>query len=198
VNQHTCICGTVFPWDVDPVTKAAHPTCPCSAPTLGSNSPPTRRDGQSILCEVNKFDDMIDYISVLRPGFSQVIAVDENFRLFQRAWCVAELYAAFSLGLKQTIVLLSSSTLDKHQSELLQLRIEDMGSSNPADKAMILSKIDDREGFDNGLQRMIMDESGLLRSWRGDQDIIAYIGVVAKRSHHRDESQPSESQPDMV
>ena len=43
---------------------------------------------------MNKFDDMIEYLAARDPDFGQVIAVDGDFVLFSRAWCVAEIVMA--------------------------------------------------------------------------------------------------------
>jgi len=41
--------------------------------------------------ELNKFDDMMAFRQKHTSGFGQLIVVDENFVVFKRAWCVAEM-----------------------------------------------------------------------------------------------------------
>ena len=58
VNQHRGICGSNPRADVDPVTHIPHPVCHCTAPKIFNTTLPVNSDGQSIECEMNKFDDM--------------------------------------------------------------------------------------------------------------------------------------------
>jgi len=183
VDQHASICEAVLPADVDIVTGMPHPTCQCGAPKFASSAPPTRQDGQSIPCEMNKFDDMIEYLRMLQPDFSLVVAVDEEFRLFQRAWCVAELYTAHELGMAQSMKVISEPCLAGHEAELRQLRVEDMRSSNPADKDMILAKIEDKSAFNAKLAHVIFDKEGLLSRWKDGCDMILCLGDLARRQY---------------
>ena len=58
-------------------------------------------NGRSVECEMNKFDEMMAFLSYHDKSFAQVIAVDAGFELFSRAWCVSELAKAHSCGMKQ-------------------------------------------------------------------------------------------------
>eukprot|EP00438_Fugacium_kawagutii_P024645 Skav203982 [mRNA] locus=scaffold3369:40452:41028:- [translate_table: standard] len=58
VNQHIGICGANPRGDVDPVTMIPHPVCPCNAQKIFNETPPLNIVGESIGCEMNKFDDM--------------------------------------------------------------------------------------------------------------------------------------------
>jgi len=134
---------------------------------------------------MNKFDDMMYFLSFLRPHFSQVIAVDRDFALFHRAWCVAELYVAHALRMRQSMQVMSKSNFAEHHEELQQLRVEDMSSSNPADKEMILNKIQDKDAFNARLMSMIFDDDGLLQTWKDGFDIVAFLADIARRGRDR-------------
>merc|ERR1712176_892645 len=124
VDQHVGICGSVCSSDTDPVTGQLHPTCDCSMDKSFSYSKPTREDGQSIHCEMNKFDDLIQCLASIQPGFEQIVAVDLDFRLFQRTWCIAELHKASVLGLSQFLRLPCEQSLKDRTHELKNLRVE--------------------------------------------------------------------------
>ena len=59
INQHAGICGYVPPDLQDPVTHALPKACSCKHPKHWSDSEPLK-DGQSVDCEMNKFDNMMD------------------------------------------------------------------------------------------------------------------------------------------
>lgn len=191
VNQHAGICDMVFPTDIDPATGLQHPACPCAAKKHLSNTPPTRPDGQGIRCEMNKFDDMMEYLAELVPNFAQVIAVDASFNLFQRAWCVAELHRAHTLQMPQHMRLHCEHSCSLHQQNLKDLKVEDMRASNPDDKEMILGKIADKAAFNAEIQHLIFGEGGLLQGWRTGFDMVAMLGKVARRGYERMSSSSS-------
>eukprot|EP00438_Fugacium_kawagutii_P014750 Skav202474 [mRNA] locus=scaffold149:634840:652977:+ [translate_table: standard] len=60
VNQHIGICGSNPRGDMDPATMIPHPICSCAAPKIFNETPPLNFLGESINCEMNKFDDMSD------------------------------------------------------------------------------------------------------------------------------------------
>lgn len=60
---------------------------------------------------------------------SQVIAVDPDFALFTRAWCVAEIHEAQSIEMSQRMIILSEDNLRGHESWLHHLKVEDGSSS---------------------------------------------------------------------
>ena len=94
VNQHRGICSTHSPGDVDPVTSLPHPVCCCNTLKFFNKTPPVCSDGGSISCEMNKFDDMMAYVSSKDPQFSAVIVADTSLDIFSRAWCMAEVAEA--------------------------------------------------------------------------------------------------------
>eukprot|EP00933_Yihiella_yeosuensis_P027768 TRINITY_DN21636_c1_g4_i2.p1 TRINITY_DN21636_c1_g4~~TRINITY_DN21636_c1_g4_i2.p1 ORF type:complete len:520 (+),score=90.04 TRINITY_DN21636_c1_g4_i2:391-1950(+) len=169
VCQHSCICGANPKGDKDPVTGQVHPTCPCSMPKSFNKDAPLDGEGRSIACEMNKFDDMMSYLSVASEvQFRQLIAVDEKFELFSRAWCVAEIAEAFTMGMRQTLSIKRGDLLDVHEQRLRSLRVEEMQASRPEDVAEILAKIPDKASFNDQLQELIFHEgSGLFSKWRG-------------------------------
>lgn len=97
VNQHASICGGYGPeppeatpewkaWDkkrYDSVSQERFPVCGCHETKIFSH--------QDAACELNKFDDMMGYLSRAVDGFGQLIVVDESFEVLYRAWCVAEI-----------------------------------------------------------------------------------------------------------
>ena len=74
VNQHAGICGENPRGDVDPVTMLPHPVCSCRRPKFFNETPPLNDSGESILCEMNKFDDMMSFLASTDPSFSEVVA----------------------------------------------------------------------------------------------------------------------------
>lgn len=165
VNQHLSICENLS-CDKDSVTGYLHAGCDCGLPKILNTTPPLSTEGQSIGCEMNKFDDMMALLAEEVPEFSQVVAVDAQFCLFGRAWCVAELVQAHESSLKQFVKMHSRQVLEKSRSELQELRVEDMQASRAEDVQLILEKISDKSMFNQKLQSLIFDEAGLLSSWR--------------------------------
>lgn len=155
VCQHDGICGSNPYGTTDTVTKQSHPVCSCGKPKIWNSSPPLRADGQSINCELNKFDDMMEYLAARKPQFAQVIAVDASFVLFQRAWCVAEIAMAHSVGMDQHVKVRSQDFLEANKETLQSLQIQNMEASRPEDKVSILSKIPDVDEFNGRLQTLL-------------------------------------------
>eukprot|EP00439_Symbiodinium_sp_Y106_P068872 s439_g11.t1 len=192
VNQHAGICGT------DPVTCQLPPACTCDHPKYWSDTPPLK-DGQSVRCEMNKFHDswhasfepsglrdMMGLISTLKPGFSQVIAVDAKFQLFTRAWCVAEIHQAQQLGMVQRMRTLSQENLTQyeilwHFQHKIFVSLEEMSASNPADTELILSKIEDKARFNAELQSLIFGKDGLISACHMGFERMAILGAVARQ-----------------
>jgi len=168
VNQHASICGGNPYGDVDSVTRQPHPVCDCNLPKFFNSTAPLSLRGQSIGCEMNKFDDMMSFLASTGMHFEQVVAVDAGFSLFSRAWCVAELAEARRLGISQSLKLRSARTLSDHAEDLRGLQVEQLKASRPEDVEEILAKIPDKAAFNSALQKLIFDEdSGLLAAWDG-------------------------------
>ena len=158
VNQHAGICGENPKPDIDPVTQVPHPTCPCSMPKFFNKDPPLNENGESIHCEMNKFDDMMALLAEHTLGFGQVISVDAHLDLFGRAWCVAELAEAYRRRMDQKLMLKSKTLLLRRQCTLEGLRVENMQASRPEDVQHILAKIPDKQAFNKNLQKLVFDQ----------------------------------------
>merc|ERR1711920_60257 len=92
----------------DPVTCAEHPVCSCSHPKWLNDSSPRNGDGESMLCEMNKFDSMMFVLARCNRDFRQVIACDREFQLFTRTWCIAEIYVAHEHCMKASLIVHST------------------------------------------------------------------------------------------
>lgn len=156
VNQHITMCNYIGT-QRDTVTGLPYPLCKCNE---AKRTPTQYAD----MCEVNKFDDMMRHLSAENPAFGQVVAIDARFKLFSRAWCVAELAAASEMGMNQSIKIQSLSAFDQNEAMLRTLRIEDMNASREEDKALILSHIVDHGRFNTELQRLLFDD--LIPTWQ--------------------------------
>ena len=165
VNQHAGICGGNPNRDRDSVTGEVHRTCDCGLPKMFNATPPLSKGGESIGCEMNKFDDMMALLSAGNPDFAQVVAVDQQFGLFTRAWCVAELVQADETKLKQHVKMHSKVLLERKAGGLRNLRVQDMQASRPEDVQYILKRIPDKTLFNAKLQKLIFDKTGLLSTW---------------------------------
>jgi hypothetical protein len=116
VNQHAGICGGFGPQPAegaarrrfeknrrDTATNEVFELCHCRTPKVFSGDQ----------CEMNKFDDMMALLHGRNRSFTQLVAVDREFDIFTRAWCVAELVQATrmrfgtSLSLPFVILLMS-------------------------------------------------------------------------------------------
>ena len=192
VNQHASICGGNPNGDVDPVTKIPHPICTCNAPKFFNKDPPLNEHGESIKCEMNKFDDMMAFLARKDPNFTEVIAVDANLDLFGRAWCVAELFEAHRMGMAQNLMLRNTATLMTRQRTLQDIRVEDMKASRPEDVQQILAKIPDTKAFNEKLQELIFDGQVGLLAARKKADVLeqmedlSYVLRWAKLSESTD------------
>ena len=164
VDQHCGICGGNPNGDRDSVTGEEHPICNCGKEKYFNATPPLTQGGQSVECEMNKFDDMMEFLAASDENFGQVIAVDRVFVMFTRAWCVAEIAAAFECGLAQYMKLYSAQSLILHEDELKVMKIEQMQASRPEDVVEILAKIPDKDAFNIRLKSLIFDD--ILSNWK--------------------------------
>merc|ERR1712048_492185 len=96
-----------------------------------NSTPPLRVDDKSIPCEMNKFADMIKYMAATSDAFEQVIATDLKNELFQRAWVIAEIAQAHTVGLKQHLKLHSIDALTQREDSLKDLKVENMRAARP-------------------------------------------------------------------
>eukprot|EP00913_Durusdinium_trenchii_P028675 g26891.t1 len=73
-------------WDAkrrNSVSGDIFPLCPCGRKKYFNN--------EAALTELNKFDDLMRFLAREVPNFVHVTVGDENFEVFKRAWCVAEI-----------------------------------------------------------------------------------------------------------
>jgi hypothetical protein len=182
VNQHTGICGANPRQEEDPVSGIMHPVCSCGHPKFWNDTPPLRLDGEGILCEMNKFHDMMLYLNANDPSFRQVIAVDRKFDLFKRAWCVSEIHLAHSAYMSAMVKCHTGTSLELNHSALMNLRVQDMESSRPEDKAMILARIDDLDDFNDTLRWIIVDEdTGIFANWQDSLQSSGQLGRLVRK-----------------
>jgi len=193
INQHTCICGGNPFRSKDAVTGEEHAVCDCGSKAILNTTEPLLTDSmQSIPCELNKFDDMIEFLSAPDPRFTQVIAVDVSFVLFSRAWCVAEVAASHRMGMEQKLKIVSIQALHDHEEDLSHLRIQDMNASRPEDKEEILRKIPNHELFNDHLKALLFND--LLPAW-GRMDLVGQLdraGQVLRYLRWREHEKSSE------
>merc|ERR1711972_1316654 len=159
------ICGSNPSGRRDSVTGDLHPVCDCGKPKMLSTTAPTHL-GLSVECEMNKFTDMMSYLAVHDDSFDHITAVVNSFGLFNRAWCVAEIAEARSVGMTQRLLIRSKKGVQEHKDKLRAMKVQDMEASRREDVEYILKRISDHEEFNAHLQSLIFDEtSGLLSTW---------------------------------
>ncbi|CAK9027087.1 unnamed protein product [Durusdinium trenchii] len=135
----------------------------CSCESLAVKDPPVVD-----LQEMNKFDDMMIFLKrTLRQEarenhsdapvqLEQVVAIDVDFNLLTRVWCVAELVAARDLHLHQAVQIHSAARRNSCLDKLQILDVREANASFPADKDLVLSKIDDVDDFNLSLQDLML------------------------------------------
>jgi len=194
VNQHASICSGFGPppprgtlqeeeWDHkrrDSVTNKVFPVCTCNHPKFLNDQPD--------LCEMNKFNDVMDHLVHLNRRFRQVIFVDSNFTAFTRAWCVAETVEAHMLKVQQRPILRSRRALALDSSDfevytrLVNLSVTQCQASRPEDRDLILDTIPDIAKFDARLQWIIFGDHGLLREHFEGFGILQAAAKIARRT----------------
>lgn len=179
VSQHAGICSSIPRGEKDPVTNEEHIACDCGAPKYYNTTEPLYK-GRSVKCEMNKFDEMMAYLSARDPHFSQVIAVDANIALFTRAWCVAEIAKAHTIGMEQHLKLLNYRALEEHEFALRHLQIERMRATRTEDIEEILANIPDKAAFNKKLTSMLFRK--LIPQWENfdARDRMTMLGKVVR------------------
>lgn len=169
VNQHAAICDKNHEAK-DSLTGLPHPLCDCGLPKY--------YDGDE--CEMNKFDEMMAFLAARDPKFCQVVAVDSDFGVFTRAWCMAEVAQASYLGITTQMRLRDKEGLIRTGARLRDLDVREMKASRVEDVELILAKIPDKDAFNASLQSLIFDHrSGLLAAWR-DLDSSKQMGEAGR------------------
>jgi hypothetical protein len=77
-----------------------------------------------------------------KTRFGQVIAVDREFELFSRAWCLAEIAQAKRSHIPQSMKVFSFENIDHHFGKMENLDVRQCNASRAEDKAHILKKIE--------------------------------------------------------
>jgi len=187
VNQHAGICGgfgeppedpTAYEkWmqkRVDTSSGQPHPVCTCGEPKFFSDDP--------VPCEMNKFDDMLDLMIERMPCFRQVIAMDGDFDLLRRCWCLAEIVRTWKRGMPQNTVMLSSQGMDSHYCLLKDLDVRECQATNREDKEFILSRIPSIDNFNAQLKWLVFSRQGIFnRQLKCPRDKLSAAARVAAR-----------------
>jgi len=199
VNQHGGICGSFGPepeaadrrarcFKCDTATGQLFQLCRCH----------NEKHFDGPLCEMNKFDAMIQHIHSKNPSFIQIVVVDQNLEVFERAWCVAELVQCHNLGIFQRVHLPSEDMLNIWSSSfqpfarLATVKVVNCKASHPQDKVRILQKIPDLQAFDEHLHHIIFGENGFLhRALTGYDRLDAAVRAVRRLEAVRNALQDS-------
>ncbi|CAJ1367552.1 unnamed protein product [Effrenium voratum] len=152
VNQHAGICARAPPCD-----SMGHEITACSCSTA--------KHLEGDLSEMNKFDDMMAFLKQhhrqkSQVRLEQVVAMEIDFSLLTRVWCVAELVEADRLHLHQAVKTHSASSLEKCVDHLLHLDVREAQASFPSDKDLVLSKIEDVHVFNENLRSLMLQRLG--------------------------------------
>ncbi|CAK9006901.1 Uncharacterized protein SCF082_LOCUS9225 [Durusdinium trenchii] len=192
VNQHTSICNGVgeapsdpaalVRWDRnrrDTATGQLLSFCDCKEPKVLNDQPDK--------CELNKFHVMMLWLQQHNPNFRQLVSVDCEFTVFERAWCVAELVAAHNAEMPQSVCMYSNRAFDLDAEDLstyqklTNLSVANSLSSRPEDKEMVLSQISSVPAFDAELQFLIFGNRGLLKQKFFGFDALIPAARTARR-----------------
>ena len=136
---------------------------------------------------MNKFDDMMVFLTHRVPEFKQVVAVDCDFTIFSRAWCVAELVQASAEQIPQRVQVFSRRHFDIRAEDaetylkLATLSVARCEASRPEDKEAILARIPNVAEFDMNLQSIIFGEQGVLQQVFVGLDMLDAAVRTARR-----------------
>lgn len=196
VNQHAHICQGSGPappegtedydrWDAmrrDTVTKAILPACNCSHPKYTATEDPAQ-------CELNKFDDVMGLMTQDLDGIRHLVIGDREFKIFSRAWCVAELVESYMSDMPVDFCVQSPNfmnvlgDLDTY-TKVVNVSVLDCHASRAEDREFILSKIPDTDRFNAQLQKIIFGQQGLLgQKFEGFGLVEAAVRVARRTSH---------------
>ena len=79
MQRGSCMEYTPQEWDLkrrDSITGLPYPLCDCKHPKYLNDA--------KEMCELNKFDDVIDFLYRTVPEFAQVVSVDTKYEVFER------------------------------------------------------------------------------------------------------------------
>lgn len=192
INQHACIChgfsqpssrdlGGTAPqrWPgKDSANGVPYPVCDCQEPKIFNDQP--------ALCEMNKFNAMMRHLASLEKHFSHLVIADSHFKVFTRAWCIAEIVESEVSQVPKRIKIHSQSSLDNHYQSLSCIDVRDCEASRPEDRDMILSGISDLDALNAELQWAIFGTRGLphrklLSKWVDGPGRAALVARILRR-----------------
>lgn len=182
VNQHVSMCSREH--KVNHLTGDVHPACKCGKVKQLNDTPPLARNGKSIQCEMNKFEDMMHFLAASDDDFEQVVAVDAAFNIFSRAWCVAEIAQGNRMGITQKVKIHSKAALEKGLGSLQNqhIQIQNMKAARIEDAQEILSRIPDVEAFNAYLQEMLIGGDGLIAALLKPLDFVESSRQIGRLS----------------
>jgi len=125
---------------------------------------------------------MMRYMAKKQPCFRHVVAIDEHFNVFMRAWCVAEIVEGSALHLSQRMVIHSQESFDRHYNDLKHLDVRACRASRLADKMEILGRIKDIDMFNEYLQWLIFGTDGLFDEFLDWESRLLMVSKIASRT----------------
>lgn len=115
---------------------------------------------------MNKFSEMMAKLGEENPAFGHVIACDEAFDLFNRAWCIGEVVQGRRDGLHQILKVPSVEAVRRNRRKLESLDVRNCQASRAEDKECILASIENVDAFNRELRALLLQpEIGLLDEW---------------------------------
>jgi len=176
VNQHNGICHRAY----NPKDSHGVPIQLCDCQNAKLSEGPR--------CEMDKFDDMMGHLKAsirirsreanTKQRFSQIVAVDVEFQLVTRVWCIAELAEADASHLDQKLILHSFPDVEASMTKINSLDVTEAQASFAADKDRVLSKIADKRLFNKKVRNLICQR--LTKSYdTGDLVQHALAGTLA-------------------
>jgi len=144
VAQHVSICNA--PWGgKDTITGQAYSPCTCNREKFHSGD----------RCEMNKFDDMLLHFVQQTSNYQHVAIADSQLVVFTRIWAIAEVAEAIKLNIPLKIILFKPD-VGKLVQCVQELKVEKAKASRPQDVEFILSKIEDKDSFNQKVQVSIL------------------------------------------
>jgi len=174
VNQHASICegwAPGAPPERDIVLDEVYPLCDCG----------TEKHFEGDLCEMNKFSEMMAKLGEDNDDFGHVIAVDESFDIFNRAWCIGEVVQGRRDGLHQVLKIPSVDVVRNNRKKLESLDVRNCRATRAEDKECILASIENVDAFNKELKSLFLEpEIGLLDDW--SYSVRQAVGAITSTS----------------
>ncbi|CAJ1335936.1 unnamed protein product [Effrenium voratum] len=173
VNQHISICNQTW-GGKDACTEQLYTPCTCGKEKVHSGA----------LCEMNKFDAMIELFKARCPKYEHVVAVDDGLYLLTRIWVIAEIAEVFRHELPCKVVL-----LEPRSQELLSnvqvMDVRNAQASRPEDVELILAKIPDKEEFNTRTRVALMVVAHLASLQLRAEMVELLKGISSPERDHR-------------